>query len=282
VAALNPLVSTEWLADRLYDESLRVVDCRFYLAEPDRGREEYLAGHIPTAFYVSLDDDLTGVSGPGRHPLPDASAFKARMGQIGIGSEHTVVVYDDQGAGYSARLWWMLRSRGHDRVHVLDGGWGVWSEEPRSVTTEIPVWQPTVFAGSPEWTGIISREQIVASDNSVLLIDARNPERYRGEIEPIDPVAGHIPGAYNIPYADNVGDDGRFLETAALEERFAIAANAGTIVAYCGSGVTACNNLLAMAIVGHTDALRYPGSWSDWCGNGGEVATTGHTGQSSK
>jgi thiosulfate/3-mercaptopyruvate sulfurtransferase len=272
VAALNPLVSTDWLGNRLHDESLRIADCRFYLAEPGRGRREYLAGHIPTALYFSLDDDLTGSTGPGRHPLPDAVTFAAAVGQRGISKKHAVVVYDDQGGGIAARLWWMLRSLGHQRVHVLDGGWAAWTSEPRSVTTEIPIWRPALFEAWGDWSGLVDREK-VATDESLLLIDARAPERYRGEVEPIDPIPGHIPGAFNIPYTGNVNTGGHHLDAEALRERFAIAAGDAAVVSYCGSGVTACSNLLALAIAGFPDALLYAGSWSDWCTTGGEIST---------
>lgn len=270
MATLNPLVSTEWLGEQLHDESLRIADCRFYLAEPDRGRQEYLAGHIPTALYFSLDDDLTGATGPGRHPLPDATVFAATVGRAGIGKEHTVVVYDDQGGGIAARLWWMLRSLGHERAYVLDGGWRAWTAEPRSVTTEVPVWDPVAFTTSGDWSGVITRDEI-ADNQQLLLIDARAAERYRGEHEPIDPVPGHIPGAFNIPYAGNVDATGHHLDPDALRERFAVAAGKAGVVNYCGSGVTACSNILALTIAGVPDPLLYPGSWSDWCTGGGEI-----------
>lgn len=273
MAPLNPLVSTEWLGDQLYEESLRIVDCRFSLAEPERGRAAYLAGHIPTARYLSLDDDLTGKTGPGRHPLPSAELFAAAMARMGVGLEHTVVVYDDSGASIAARLWWMLQSLGHERTYVLDGGWQAWAEEPRSVTTEVPTWEPATRPLSDCWTGVITREEIASDRDKLLLIDARAPERYRGEEELLDPVAGHIPGAFNIPYAENVDATGRFLDKESLERRLALAAGEGIVVNYCGSGVTACHNLLALAVAGRTDALLYPGSWSDWCTSGGEVAT---------
>lgn len=266
VAPLTPLVSPEWLRDRLHDEPLRIVDCRFYLAEPDRGQQEYLAGHIPGSRYLSLDDDLTGAAGPGRHPLPDAAEFATAMGRIGIGSEHTVVVYDDQSAGIAARLWWMLRSLGHDRVHVLDGGWQAWIREQLPVTRSIPQWPPAELAGAAIWTGVISAPEIKDTAEELLLLDARAPERYRGETEPIDPVAGHIPGAVNIPYLGNVDAAGRFLDREELQQRFAVASGARAVVSYCGSGVTACSNLLALAVAGYPNALLYPGSWSDWCG----------------
>lgn len=263
---LSPLTSAAALERRLGQESLRIADCRFYLPEPERGGAEYDEGHIPGARYFSLDDDLTAARGPGRHPLPDPIAFAELLGAAGIGNEHDVIVYDDAGAGIAARLWWMLRSLGHTRVQVLDGGWEAWNTTSRPVSTRIPRWDPVMFSGASEWTGIITAEQIEADDTGLLLVDARASERYRGDEEPIDPVAGHIPGAVNIPYQGNVEPRGRFLPPADLEERFAATiASSLTTVSYCGSGVTACNNLLALAVIGHTDALLYPGSWSDWC-----------------
>lgn len=273
MAPLSPLVSTEWLGEQLHDDALRIVDCRFYLAEPKQGREEYLAGHIPTAIYLSLDDDLTGATGPGRHPLPTAGEFAADMARHGIGQGHIVVVYDDSGSSIAPRLWWMLQSLGHERAFVLDGGWSAWASEPRSITTEIPDWEPAQQPLSGDWSGVISREEIVADRSRLLLIDARAPERYRGEEELLDPVAGHIPGAFNVPYSENVDGSGRFLDKESLERRLAVAAGDGIVVSYCGSGVTACNNLLALAVAGRPNALLYPGSWSDWCTSGGEIAT---------
>jgi thiosulfate/3-mercaptopyruvate sulfurtransferase len=269
-----PLVTTDWLGEHLHEEDLRIVDCRFYLDDPERGRVEYAVGHIPSASYMSLKDDLTGPSGPGRHPLPEAAAFAHRLGSIGIGSDHTVVAYDSSGGSIAARLWWMLRSLGHERAFVLDGGWDAWASEPRSVTREVPRWPPDAFTAVDSWRGVTDREQLDGATDTLILLDARAPERYRGEHEPLDPVAGHIPGAINIPYQGNTDETGRFLTPEALADRFAIAASEGTVVCYCGSGVTACNNLLALEVAGFEGALLYPGSWSDWCTTGGEVRTS--------
>lgn len=269
---MNPLVTTEWLGEWLHDDSIRIADCRFYLADPEQGLAEYRAGHIPTAKYFSLDDDLTGASGPGRHPLPEPADFAHRMQQAGIGDEHTVVVYDSGNGSIAARMWWMLRSLGHPNVTVLDGGWSSWSTEPRSTTSEDPIWDITSLTLAADWSGTITKEEIVATDD-LLLIDSRAETRYRGEEEPIDPVAGHIPGAINLPYQGNNLTSGQFLPSDDLEGRFDRIAEAGRTVFYCGSGVTACNNILAATVAGHPGALLYPGSWSDWCTSGGEVAT---------
>lgn len=272
MAPLNPLVSTEWLAAHLYDEDIRIADCRFYLDDPNRGHVEYLAGHVPGARYFSLDGDLTATTGPGRHPLPDAAVFSEAVGRLGIGEEHTVVVYDDSSGAIAARLWWMLRSLGHAKSVVLDGGWSAWAAEHHSVSIEIPDWPRTEFVGSTAWAGTMDQHAIVESREGLVLIDARAAARYRGEAEPIDPIAGHIPGAINIPYQANVDPTGHFLPPEVLADRFADAGSDAIVVVYCGSGVTACHNLLAMEVAGHRDGLLYPGSWSDWCTTGGPIA----------
>lgn len=272
MAPLNPLVSTEWLGAGLYDDSIRIVDCRFYLAEPDRGAAEYAKAHIPSATYCSLDDHLTGQDGPGRHPLPDPATFAEVARDLGIDDHHTVVVYDQGDAGIAARLWWMLRSLGHKRTVVLDGGWAAWISEPRSTTSEVPRWDRGRLNLAGEWSGVIDRAAIESRTEELLLIDSRAAARHRGEIEPIDPVAGHIPGSHNIPYQGNTDDLGRFLPIEELKKRFGNVNDSRAIVAYCGSGVTACNNILAMKAAGISEVTLYAGSWSDWCTSGGEIA----------
>jgi thiosulfate/3-mercaptopyruvate sulfurtransferase len=262
---LGPLVSTDWLEYQLHDEAIRVVDCRFYLSEPERGLAEYRSAHVPTAIYLSLDDHLTAPEGPGRHPLPAPAVFAANLQAAGIDNNHTVVVYDQGDASTAARLWWMLRSLGHEQVVVLDGGGAAWSAEPRSTTTEVPAWEATNLALAADWSGTIDRNEIAAEDKGLFLLDSRAAERHRGEVEPIDPVAGHIPGSHNIPYRGNTDEEGRFKPIEDLAERFRIVNTTRPVVAYCGSGVTACSNILAMELVGITGVLLYPGSWSDWC-----------------
>lgn len=261
---LGPLVSTDWLGEQLLDENVRLIDCRFYLPEPDRGYIEYGEGHIPGARYLSLDDHLTAPEGPGRHPLPEPAVFVSHLQTAGIGNEHTVVIYDQSDAGTAARLWWMLRSLGHNKAVVLDGGWAAWSSEPRSTTTEVPVWDVSDLALATQWSGTIDRTGVETHGDQVLLIDSRAAERHRGEVEPIDPVAGHIPGSINIPYQGNTDPTGRFLHSENLRERFAGVDTTKQVVVYCGSGVTACNNILAMEAAGLGDVLLYAGSWSDW------------------
>lgn len=269
---MAPLVSTKWLGEQLHDDEIRVLDCRFYLAEPARGLAEYEAGHIPGARYISLEEHMTGASGPGRHPLPEPVEFAATLQRMGVGDEHTVVIYDQDNASTAARLWWMLRSLGHDNVVVVDGGWAAWSTEARSTTTEVPIWGPAELNLAGEWSGTVDRET-VAADGTLLLIDARASERHLGRIEPIDRIAGHIPGSVNIPYQGNTNELGHFLLAEDLEERFSAVDTSRPLVVYCGSGVTACSNILAMEIAGISGVALYPGSWSDWSTSGGEVAT---------
>jgi len=262
---MAPLVSAAWLADQLFDDDLRIIDCRFYLAEPERGYQEYLSGHIPGASYLSLDDHLTGAAGPGRHPLPDPVDFARTLSGIGIGNRHTVVAYDGSDSSMAARLWWMLRSLGHANAVVLDGGWETWKAGPRSTTTEVPEWEQASLVLGSEWVGTIDRETIASRSEELSLVDSRAEARHRGEIEPIDPVAGHIPGSLNIPYQGNTDESGRFLPVEDLRRRFAAVSTPAEVVVYCGSGVTACNNILAMELAGVTGVTLYPGSWSDWC-----------------
>jgi len=274
-----PLISAASLADRLGEPMLRVVDCRWALNDPDHGPSAYRSGHIPGAIHLSIDRDLSGESGPGRHPLPTPMAFVETLARAGIGAGHHVVGYDDVGGGHAARLWWMLRSLGHEHTGLLDGGWQAWVAGNHPVATA-PTPRPTVPAEpvpvdpSLEWPGTIDRQTLEARLGAVSLVDARAPERFRGEVEPIDPVAGHIPTAVNLPSTALLDATGRFLRTDQLTARFDthLDSQADPVVVYCGSGVTACHDIFAMHLVG-IEATLYPGSWSDWSTSGGEVAT---------
>ncbi len=264
---MRHLIDAETLLARLADPGLRVLDARFELTEPAAGRRAYAAGHVPGAVYVDLDEDLAAPPRRhgGRHPLPDLTRFARTMGARGIGNEHEVVVYDQSGTMYGARAWWLLRYAGHDRVRVLDGGWTAFLEaggEPELAVSSHP---PARFAPRPRAELVVGRDDVrrLVGDCSALLIDVRAPERYRGEVEPLDPRAGHIPSAINLPYEDNQ-EGGRFLAPERLAERYAAARGKDTVVAYCGSGVSAAHAVLAMAEVGLAARL-YPGSWSDWC-----------------
>lgn len=266
-----PLVAVGALLPLLGDSRLRIVDCRFTLTDPGAGRRAYETGHLPGAVYLSLDDDLSAPEGPGRHPLPDPGAFAIRLGEVGIDNDHIVVAYDDAGGAYASRLWWMLRSLGHRSAGVLDGGWPAWVDAGGPVSDEPAAHPPAGFAAPSEWTGTVDRRQLALMLGEVTLVDARAGERYRGEVEPYDAVAGHIPTAHSLPYGDNLDDGGRFLPLPVLRTRFAHIDE--PIVVYCGSGVTACHDILAMELAGIDDALLYPGSWSDWSHAGGAVET---------
>ena len=230
--------------------------------------------NIPGARHVSIDSDLSLAEGPGRHPPPDPEETARRLGALGIGDRHFVVAYDDAGGATGARLWWMLRACGHNRVAVLDGGIQAWEDaggELDTAETSWPAAQLTVRGERPT----VHREQLSAQLGEVTLIDARAAERYSGEVEPVDPKAGHIPTAVNVPFSGNLGPGGSFLPASELWIRYAAAGidTAEGSVVYCGSGVTACHDILAMEIAGLGTASLYPGSWSDWAGSGGPVAT---------
>jgi thiosulfate/3-mercaptopyruvate sulfurtransferase len=256
---------------RRRDARLRLCDVRWYLGKPGAGRAAYDAGHLPGAVFVDLDADLSGPGG-GRHPLPSPSDFARRMGALGIGRQHQVVAYDDVGGGVAARLWWMLDDLGHPDVSVLDGGLQAWTEAGGELTTVVPTWPVVEPALRDRWTRTIDRADLKARLGEVVVIDARAGERYRGETEPVDPVAGHIPTARSVPGTSNLGPDGRFLAPGTLRERFEEAGVSGEVVTTCGSGVNACQNALAMRVAGLPDPILYPGSYSDWSTAGEPVA----------
>ena len=270
----EPLVTVSWLYFHLLEPSVRVVDVRWYLGEPERGPSEYATSHIPGSIYLDVDHDLSAPQGDGRHPLPDPKDFSNTLGQLGIANDHHVVVYDDASGGIASRVWWMLRQLGHQTVSVLDGGFAAWIGSEYPVTSAVHVYEPETFEPAHGFGGTIDREQLRSRLRSVTLLDARAPERYEGESEPIDPVAGHIPTALSVPYTENVGEDGRFLTPAKLTERFTRLGvdGASDVVVYCGSGVTSCGLLLALEVAGVHGAKLYPGSWSDWSTAGFPVA----------
>lgn len=268
---LTTLVDTETLARHLDDPRWVVFDCRFTLSDAEAGRRAYAAGHIPGARYAHLEEDLSGPVGPGtgRHPLPDPALLARKLGDWGVDRSKQVVVYDDTFGAMAARLWWLLRWLGHEAVALLDGGFPKWQREGRPVTAEPPRVVPARFMAKPRdemWVDSRFVERVVR-DNSHLILDARAEERFRGEVEPFDKVAGHIPGALNRPYEDNLDLSGEFLSEEALREDYG--AQLGGIppervIVMCGSGVTACHNLLAMEHAGLKGARLYAGSWSEW------------------
>jgi thiosulfate/3-mercaptopyruvate sulfurtransferase len=268
----TPLVTTAWLRERLSDADMRVVDCRYRLGEPGAGRVLWREGHIPRAAFLDLDRDLAGAPGErGRHPLPDAETFEAAARRAGVGRKTPVVAYDEAAEGGAARLWWLLRHFGHDAVTVLDGGLRGWREEGGELCAGEEEIEPGDFhATAPTSTPATASELArTAGSRAPVLLDARVPERYRGEVEPIDPVAGRIPGALNVPFGE-LAPEGRFLPPDELRLRFeAAGARSGDeAVAYCGSGVTAAVLVLAAEIAGIGPTRLYPGSWSEWCARG--------------
>jgi thiosulfate/3-mercaptopyruvate sulfurtransferase len=265
------LVDAPTLLAGLEDPDLRLFDCRFSLADPGAGRRAYAEGHLPGASYADLDAHLSSPIGPttGRHPLPDPPRLAAWLGDCGVSPQTRVVVYDDVGGGFAVRLWWLLRWIGHDRVALLDGGLQAWIAAGGALTREVPRHEPGELNARPDDTRWVTTEVLAAdlTTGRLTLIDARAPERFRGDQEPIDPVAGHIPGAINLPLTDNLDPDGRFLCSDLLRKRFTRAigqAPPSSVVHTCGSGVNACHNILAMEIAGLNGSRLYAGSWSEW------------------
>jgi thiosulfate/3-mercaptopyruvate sulfurtransferase len=272
-----PLISPEELATRVDEPDLRIVDVRWYLGKPGAGRAAYDAGHLPGAIHLDVDRDLAAPGGPGRHPLPEPEEFAERLARFGIGDGDFVVAYDDVGGWIAARLWWMLDNLGHARVAVLDGGLPAWTALGLPVTTEEPDATDAELHLAEHWSRIVDRRELLGQLRGTqppTLLDARAGPRYRGEVEPVDPIAGHIPTARNAPTDGNLGPDGRFLSPADLRQRYReLGADSGEIVTSCGSGVSACHISLAMRIAGLPDPILYPGSWSDWSAAGYPTAT---------
>lgn len=278
----STLLSTGAAAARLEDSAYLVIDCRFKLDDVGWGEREYAAGHIPGAIYAHLDRDLSGPkSGTnGRHPLPDDSALSATFARFGITSGVQVVAYDQDNGMYASRLWWMLRYMGHDAAAVLDGGFAKWIAEGRPTRGGIETRQAAPFAAAPRRDMLVDVDTVsrLTSSRGARLVDARAPQRFRGETETLDRVAGHIPSARNYFFQRNLDDQGTFrtpeqLRTQ-LRETIGDAA-ASDVVCYCGSGVTACHNLLALEHAGLKGAKLYPGSWSEWCSDETRPIETG-------
>lgn len=284
------LISADDLLPRIYDSNWRVVDCRFSLADTEAGRKAYGQGHIPGAVYAHLDEDLSSPVIPGqtgRHPLPAPELLAEKLGRWGIDEHVQVVAYDDKTGMVASRLWWLLRRLGHERVAVLDGGYAAWLALPDApVSAEVPPPTPRIFRIGPAIGAVATTDEVeqIRQNSHYVLVDSREPYRYRGEAEPIDPVAGHIPGAVNAFFMDNLDENGRFLPAAQLRARFeqisGVERPAEQVVFYCGSGVSACHNILAMAHAGLGNATLYAGSWSEWIAGGRRgVVGDGETGR---
>lgn len=245
-----------------------VFDCRFALADAAAGRARYDEGHIPGAHFIDLNSDLSAPAGQhgGRHPLPAPAAFAATLADFGVDRQTDVIAYDDAGFGFVGRLWWMMRSLGYRPPRLLNGGYQAFVAAGGQPQLEVPQAQPCPVPEPGEWQGVCDIHGVRAAQTSgALLVDSRDAARYQGLEEPIDPVAGHIPGAINRPWAQLQEADGKIAPVSQLESHWEEVLQAEQVVVYCGSGVSACANLFSLALLGRDDAVLYAGSWSDWC-----------------
>lgn len=277
---MEPIVSTRWLLARLYEPELVIVDCRFLLSDPEAGRKAYTEDHIPGAIYLHLEEQLSAPISAhgGRHPLPDISKFTATLSKVGINRESIVVAYDDQGGAYASRLWWMLKYLGHERVYIMDEGYSAWKNAKFPVSDHQAVRIPSQYEANIQHDMLVSMEDVLNVVNNgnggAMLIDSREARRYQGLEEPIDPIAGHIPGAINKFWKDVLDENGRWKSTEVLKEHFEGIVPEQEIIVYCGSGVSACPNVLALGKAGYKNVKLYAGSWSDWISyEGNRVAT---------
>ena len=262
----NTLIEVQTLYENLKTADWVIIDCRFSLADTNAGHDAYLEAHIPGAVYAHLDNDLSGppLTDSGRHPLPSPEALIALFSRLGISNDTQVVAYDSAGGMLASRLWWMLRYMGHEAAAVLNGGWQKWQAADHPTSSGAEHNTAATFEGEPDLDQLVRVDDVL---DAQLLVDSRDAPRYKGETEPLDHVAGHIPGAVNFPFKQNLGDDGRFRSPKQLHEKFTsllgdTAADEATF--YCGSGVSACVNLLALAHAGLGNGRLYVGSWSEW------------------
>jgi thiosulfate/3-mercaptopyruvate sulfurtransferase len=269
-SVLSPLLGAQQLRELLGTPGLLVVDCRYELGNAAAGRIAYDSGHVPGAVFTSMDDDLASArhAGGGRHPLPSPAAFAATLGRWGFTPSSRVVAYDQASGASAARLWWLLRARGHASVQLLDGGIAAWNEAGGPVDTAVPATAPTEVIVR-DFEGVASSADVVAglAARRITLVDARAADRFAGRNETVDPVAGHVPGAVNLPFTGNLTPAMRFEDAAVLQRRWAPVmqkAQLAPIVAMCGSGITACHNLLALEVAGYRGARLYAGSYSEW------------------
>ena len=268
----SSLISTQIAQDHLDNKKWRFFDCRYELTAPAKKKAEFAVSHIPGALYVHMNQDLASTHVPGktgRHPLPSVDDMARKFSAMGIDKSIQVAVYEDAGGSHAARFWWMLRWLGHDAVAVIDGGWSRWVKEERPVSSELLIPEVKEFISSPRLSWTVTADEILKDLNNpeTCVLDARSTQRFRGENEKFDPVAGHIPGAHSAPFTDNLDENGNWESRSELRQKFENLLDgspAEAAVSYCGSGITACHNILAMYHAGLGDSRLYPGSWSEW------------------
>lgn len=262
----STLISAAQLQASYQAQTWAIVDCRAYLSDVTKGRALYQTSHLPDAVFMDMETDLSSPVTPvtGRHPLPDMGVLCATLGRLGIDNQTQVVVYDDMQGAMAGRLWWLLRHLGHEAVAVLDGGFQAWQHQGGELTAEIPTPSVTTFTPTDSSFNYLTTDALRETLADLQLIDARAKERYEGKVEPIDPVAGHIPSAFNHPFSQNLQDNGCFKPAAELAAQWRALLNGKPVVHMCGSGVTACHNLLAMEHAGLGVSALYAGSWSEW------------------
>ncbi|TCP29810.1 thiosulfate/3-mercaptopyruvate sulfurtransferase [Scopulibacillus darangshiensis] len=266
---MKTTIDMNWVKDHIDDENIVIADCRFNLQDPREGRRQYNKAHLPHAVYFDLEKDLSrqATRHGGRHPLPDVKDLAFKLGNSGVDHRKTVIAYDDQGGAFAARLWWLLNYFGHDKVLVMDEGFSAWHKEGYPVENDRPAPHPTQFVPKVHNEMIVTHVDVCSlleNKDNVALIDSRARSRYLGEEEPMDAKAGHIPGAENWFWKENLTPEGKWKTEPELKNRFASLENKKSITVYCGSGVTACPNILGLQKAGFTNVKLYPGSWSDW------------------
>lgn len=278
-AKASAIVSADWVEAQLEKGELTVLDVRFAPGQPNYGRESYERGHLPCAVFVDFKKDLTASAQKhgGRSPLPSAEQLAETLGQLGVSRDRAVVVYDDEGDPASARLWWILSYLGHEQAYVLDGGFKAWEREGRPLSTELTEPEPAAFVPEPQEDWLADQEEVKAAldQNRVTLIDSRDLAQYLGEEAPFDPVAGHIPGSKHYFWKDGRDEQGRWKGPEAQKERFAELPLDQELIVYCGSGISACPNVLALKEAGYKNVKLYSGSWSDWISYEGNPIATG-------
>lgn len=277
--SLNSIVSLKWLLARLYESDIVIVDCRFQLGKPESGREAYEASHIPGAVYLDLEKDLSAPieEHGGRHPLPDIAQLTGTLSRVGISNETRVVAYDDQGGAMASRLWWLLKYLGHEEVYVLDEGFTAWQQASFPVNADQKVLIPAKFLATVQHNMLVEMDEVRENIGTgrVTLIDSRDGARYRGEVEPLDKAAGHIPGAINHLWSEGRGDDGKWKNADEQAARFEGLDKDRETIVYCGSGVTATPNVRALQEAGFSNVRLYAGSWSDWISYEGNPIAVG-------